>query len=87
MMKQAWPFLHPVQLDEAPNYLEYVKSPMDLSTMDAKLRNGEYLRIEDFSSDFMLIVENCKIYNEKDTIYVRHAESLLKKFLSLMAHI
>lgn len=42
--RSSWPFRVPVDpiLHKVPNYFEIVKSPMDLRTMEKKLKNGEY---------------------------------------------
>jgi hypothetical protein len=33
----AWPFINPVDLKEAPDYYEVVKTPMDLTTLKVRL--------------------------------------------------
>lgn len=40
--KNAYPFLKPVdpKLDGAYNYLDIIKEPMDLSTVEANLKNS-----------------------------------------------
>ena len=42
--KCAWPFLMPVDAEGMgiPEYLDIVKEPMDLATMESKLRDGKY---------------------------------------------
>merc|ERR1719192_857530 len=64
-------FAEPVDTDEVADYLDIVKKPMDFSTMRKKLENFEYSNIDLFEEDFMLMVQNCLSYNEKDTIYYR----------------
>ena len=86
-MNKSWPFQHPVKEDEAPGYSDIIKQPMDLSTMEVKLQKGEYVTKESFESDFMLMTENCRKYNDAATIYVRNANSLEKKFKSLIKHV
>ena len=62
----AEPFLHPVSLSEAPNYLDYVTQPMDLSTVEKSFKAGKY-DVEEggklFASDLDLIFTNCVAYN------------------------
>jgi hypothetical protein len=86
-MKQAWPFLQPVDISQAPGYTEIVKKPMDLSTMEKKLNDGLYTSKELFLEDFNLIVKNCLIYNDENTFYVRYAKSLQAKMQTLMKRI
>jgi hypothetical protein len=49
--------------DIAVEYLEKVKHPMDLHTMQKKAFAGQYASIHDFEADLSLILENSKIYN------------------------
>ncbi|KAI0660528.1 hypothetical protein C8Q70DRAFT_976084 [Cubamyces menziesii] len=63
--KHAALFLQPVDpvRDRAPNYFDIIKSPMDLSTMHAKLESGQYKDRFAFEADFRLMVNNAKTYN------------------------
>ncbi|XP_020284724.1 peregrin isoform X1 [Pseudomyrmex gracilis] len=64
-------FGQPVNIKEVPDYLEIVSQPMDLSTMEAKLKENEYDSILAFEADFNLMVNNCLAYNRKDTMFYR----------------
>ena len=44
-----------------------VQEPMCLVTMERKLDNFEYRRVQQFVDDFMLIVNNCRDFNGKDS--------------------
>ncbi|KAJ7943953.1 Transcription initiation factor TFIID subunit 1 [Quillaja saponaria] len=57
-------FLKPVTKKEAPDYLNIVKHPMDLSTIREKVRRMEYKCREDFRQDVLQINVNAHIYNE-----------------------
>jgi bromodomain-containing factor 1 len=46
-----------------PNYPEIIKNPMDLGTLDQKLKNDQYPSVQAFADDFELIVENAKTFN------------------------
>lgn len=61
--EDSWPFVHPVDEDEAPNYYQVVKAPMTLQKMEDKLDSGRYKSLSEFKHDFHLILANCKQYN------------------------
>lgn len=49
---------------------------MDFSTLRQKIENGSYTTMDDFRTDFLLIVQNAKLYNAPDTIYWKSADKL-----------
>lgn len=64
-------FIEPVDQNEVPDYGDVVKHPMDLQTMEFKIKNCEYNSLEAFESDFNLMISNCLAYNSKDTIFYK----------------
>lgn len=66
-------FTQPVDLEEVPDYLDYIEHPMDFSTMRKKLEEHQYLTLDDFERDLHLIFDNCTTYNAKDTLFYRTA--------------
>ena len=59
-----------------PDYLDHIKHPMDFSTMRQRIDAQGYNNLEQFESDFNLIVDNCMKYNSKDTYFYRAAVRL-----------
>ncbi|EOA39475.1 hypothetical protein CARUB_v10008072mg [Capsella rubella] len=58
-------FLKPVSKKEAPDYLNVVKTPMDLSTIRDKVRKIEYRNKEQFRHDVWQITYNAHLYNDR----------------------
>ena len=69
--KRAAGFLVPVDLKNNPDYLRIIKNePIDISKIEAKLKNNRYCLVQDIIYDFQLMWENCRIYNvEVSEIY------------------
>lgn len=65
---------------QVPTYYESIAQPMDLQTMSRKLDSGLYPDARSFRKDFMLIVNNCREFNLKDSTYCRCADALEGKF-------
>ncbi|KAF2209356.1 hypothetical protein CERZMDRAFT_47442 [Cercospora zeae-maydis SCOH1-5] len=63
--KNSLPFLHPVDPVALgiPTYLDIIKQPMDLGTMEQKLKSGQYGCVQDFATDFNLIIHNTRTFN------------------------
>lgn len=49
---------------------------MDFSTMSSRINSNFYHTIDQFDTDFTLVIENCLQYNAPDTIYYRAAQKL-----------
>jgi bromodomain and PHD finger-containing protein 1 len=64
-------FLEPVNVQEVLDYLTVIKQPMDLGTMGDKLKDGCYHSIDELEADFNLMIRNCLLYNNKDTIFYK----------------
>ena len=47
----------------APKYFDFIKNPIDLSTMKKKIEKEKYNTLQDFHVDAELMLENCKVYN------------------------
>lgn len=59
-----------------PNYFEVVREPMDLKTMDRKLKSHQYSDESQFDEDIRKIIANSFAFNSPDTVYY----SLTKDF-------
>lgn len=53
---------------ELYDYPEVVKHPMDLGTINQKLRDKKYKTVESVLNDIQLIWDNCKLYNSKTSV-------------------
>ncbi len=80
----AVPFLKPVDLDDAPGYLEVVSTPMDLSTIDKYLKEGKYEKMAAFEADIKLISSNCLTYNDPTSDIATYAIKLEETFLLIL---
>lgn len=69
-------FISPVDPSRVQGYAELIKHPMDLGTMSTKVARGKYRSLEEFTTDFRLVVNNAKIFNPPGTIYHTEAERL-----------
>jgi len=61
----ALPFLHPVDPSLVPGYSSIIKEPMDLSTVEAKLRSGQYASAYEFAGDVRKTWSNAFAYNQQ----------------------
>ncbi|GAM84572.1 hypothetical protein ANO11243_025680 [Dothideomycetidae sp. 11243] len=85
-VKSALPFLRPVDIQalNIPNYPNVIKTPMDLGTMEAKLKAEQYVSLEDFVNDFDLMVNNCFTFNGPAHAVSGMAQNLRAYFLKQM---
>jgi len=78
------PFCTPVPLDDYPDYLDVVDRPMDISTVERKIREKAYRNPEQVAKDVRLIWSNCKIYNQHGSVIWHAADALGKQFERLL---
>ncbi|XP_044752850.1 transcription initiation factor TFIID subunit 1 isoform X2 [Coccinella septempunctata] len=74
----AWPFLKPVNKKCVKDYYTIVKKPMDLETIGKKVSAHKYHSRYEFLDDVQQILENCILYNGKESTFTRQAEDLVK---------
>jgi histone acetyltransferase len=61
-----------------PDYLEVIKEPIDLSTIEKRIRANYYKSRKMLYADLILMVNNCKLYNDDGSTYVQCAVALEK---------
>jgi histone acetyltransferase len=83
-LKDAWPFMRPVNGKLVPDYYDIIKEPMDLETMGQRLNQYYYKTKDMFVHDANLIVNNCRTYNSPTTTYFRCADVVEETFQNLM---
>ncbi|WFD37120.1 uncharacterized protein MJAP1_000062 [Malassezia japonica] len=75
--KHCEPFLHPVDpvRDEAPDYFDVIKDPMDLNSVSNKLQSGQYKDRFQFKEDVELIFRNAKTYTPDPKTWIHYEAS------------
>ena len=68
----AWPVTDTI----APAYSNFIKTPMDLSTIKKKIDHYAYENVYEMRSDVKLMCENAMTYNLADTVYFKAAKKL-----------
>jgi len=82
--QHSWPFLKPVEVEQAPDYYNVIKYPMDLRTMSERLKRGYYIHPRLFKADFKGIITNCRSFNDPDSEYYKCANQMEKTFVQKM---
>ncbi|KAI9487800.1 MAG: Bromodomain-containing protein [Benjaminiella poitrasii] len=77
-----YPFLAPVDVValNIPDYVEIIKRPMDLSTIERKLNEGDYEDPDQFEQDIRLMFNNCYTYNPPNLPVHKMGRELEKVF-------
>ncbi|KAH0551510.1 hypothetical protein GP486_007273 [Trichoglossum hirsutum] len=88
-IKDAAPFLEPVDPVKLniPTYFSIIKNPMDISTMEKKLKAEEYATVEEYVADMDLIASNAVTFNGPDHFVSAHASNLKKAFEKQLGHL
>ena len=78
----SYPFLVPVDpiVLNIPDYFKIIKNPMDLGTIDTKLKEQQYTSADEFYADVKLVFKNCYKYNGNDSPVAGLAKQLEKVF-------
>ena len=84
----SWPFREPVDTNEVKDHLEIIKDPIDLSTIDKRIRKGNWYQSKQMLyADLMRMVNNCKLYNDASSPYYEcavHMEEFMSNLFSDM---
>ncbi|KAH5533098.1 hypothetical protein HBI27_203240 [Parastagonospora nodorum] len=67
-----------------PTYPELVKKPMDLSTMENKLKENKYTYVREFMADLDQMIENSELFNNKQHPVTQAGYNLRAYFLKGM---
>jgi bromodomain-containing factor 1 len=86
-IKVAIPFLNPVDpvALKIPKYPEIIKNPMDIGTMEEKLKVEKYATANDFWADFETMVQNSVTFNGPQHAVSASGMSLKSYFAKLMS--
>jgi bromodomain-containing factor 1 len=78
--KDAAYFLRSVNHDalNLPTYPDIIKHPMDLGTLELKLRNNEYASVQSCVDDLQLIVDNARRFNGPDHAITHAAYGMIE---------
>lgn len=81
-MKDAGPFLHPVDPVklQIPLYYNFITRPMDLSTIERKLNANAYADIKEYIDDFNLMVDNCVRFNGAESGIAQMSRNIQASF-------
>ncbi|KAL7716150.1 Bromodomain-containing protein [Entamoeba marina] len=80
--KQSEAFRYPVDpiANNAPNYREIIKHPMDISTIKQKLKDKSYENVNEIIEDFRLIWNNAFTYNSQGSVVYKLAKDVSESF-------
>ncbi|KAJ3299441.1 hypothetical protein HK104_008947 [Borealophlyctis nickersoniae] len=73
----------PVKLN-IPTYFDIIKRPMDLSTMEKKLKSNQYSTVQQFADDMDLMIQNCFLFNGETSAIGMMGHSVHKSFQGYM---
>ncbi|KAG2529132.1 hypothetical protein JM16_002152 [Phytophthora kernoviae] len=77
-------FEHPVDVEEVPDYLNFITNPIDLGTIVTRIGRESYYvgptGVSLFASDVRRVFHNCKVYNAEGSDIWRIADGLLRCF-------
>ncbi|VDK83196.1 unnamed protein product, partial [Litomosoides sigmodontis] len=87
MLDELWarpesgPFQYPVDTKEVPFYKKVIKRPMDLNQIRMNVESNKYMTQESFIEDLEQIFENCRTFNEDESLIGQSGLTLHKFYL------
>ncbi|GAB1192305.1 Bromodomain-containing protein [Aspergillus pseudonomiae] len=69
----------PVKMN-IPHYPQIIRQPMDLGTIERRLKNNEYKSVKAVTDDFNLMVQNSLTFNGPDHIVAQEGQKLKSTF-------
>ena len=70
-----------------PNYPSVITKPMDLRTLEEKLKDSKYPTVDAFTEDFNQIVQNCETFNGRESTFTKAAYDMKASFDKNMSKI
>ncbi|VDD86960.1 unnamed protein product [Enterobius vermicularis] len=85
--KHAWPFMKPVDAARLglPEYHKVIKRPMDMTTIEKRLKNCYYYSAKDCMEDIMTLFNNCYTFNPPEFPIYSMAKGLEQFMLNRLA--
>jgi ATP-dependent helicase STH1/SNF2 len=59
-----------------PDYYHIIKQPISFNEIKKRIRNGDYMSLEQFQADFKQMFNNARIYNEEGSIVYDDANAM-----------
>ncbi|KAK0416026.1 hypothetical protein QR680_012256 [Steinernema hermaphroditum] len=73
---KSFAFHQPVDARKIARYYDVIKNPIDLSTIEANIKNHKYKTMKAFRDEFQLMWDNCMLFNGSG-IYSNKAQEIL----------
>ena len=70
-----------------PSYPSVIPNPMDLRTLEEKLKESKYSTVDGFTADFNQIVQNCETFNGRESAFTKAAYEMKASFDKNMSKI
>ncbi len=88
-LNDAAPFTKPVDivLLNIPSYPTIVTKPMDLRTMEEKVKEDRYPSVDAYIDDFNQIIENSILFNGLDHVVTKNAQNIKASFDKQMVNL
>lgn len=72
------PFMEKPSRKDYPDYYEVIEQPMDMRTINEKIKTNAYKTVADCIADFRVMFSNCMQYNEEGSDIYNDGKTLDK---------